>query len=645
MNRALLASVSCLLAGLLAIGWWLFRPTELAPDAPPEPTAAVPTTPAAPSLPVATTRDAAANAPERTLADAAAPAASMDHDDAATRHLEGTIVVTDPNGSEHVACNGFVELELLVPTEPAGDVSSLASFTTPVVNGHWQADVTKAATGLQVGTIDLDQRPARCSDKFALPNEQPSLQLRATWLPMLQLRVIADDTGIDLVELKVVQSRDWMHDGFRHPGNNDLDVVLEHGRSPLQLQPRGAGDSVRYWVKAPGFAWDQIELATGEPGERTLRLAPGGDVEVTFVGEVPRGAVLRARPPQPQAAPPTTVPRRQDRPMAEIEPGRPGPTRFDALPAGSWTLSLEKGDWFREQILFGEATVMVAPGTITPATITVCPAAQMPATIQVHGTLTLSPTWGDDVELELEPAGEIRAWATENVSLPLADMEDEGNARHRWGDVGLLAGRWQVTVHGTEYRTIVEVGPGRSAEVNLVVPEPNEVRVRVVDAMTGQPIPGANPTWYAVVEQWGSGWGHANMQAIDGDWYRCLACAGKIVVHCHPDDYAVSGETYEVRPGTNEFVVRMGRVCGVDLVLKDGDVTIPWPDDAFANMEHTTTKTGVAYWSGNKVAAKEPGEHLLTIRPIDGYEPIPPRKVVIEPAQWTRVVIELRRKQ
>mgnify|MGYP003434627978 CR=1 FL=1 len=40
----------------------------------------------------------------------------------------------------------------------------------------------------------------------------------------------------------------------------------------------------------------------------------------------------------------------------------------------------------------------------------------------------------------------------------------------------------------------------------------------------------------------------------------------------------------------------------------------------------------------------EPGEHLLTMDPIEGYEPIPPRTVQIERAQWTRVVIELRRK-
>ena len=99
-----------------------------------------------------------------------------------------------------------------------------------------------------------------------------------------------------------------------------------------------------------------------------------------------------------------------------------------------------------------------------------------------------------------------------------------------------------------------------------------------------------------------------------------------------------------VRPGSNELTVRIPRACGVEITLKDGDAVLPFPDDARVEITHTATKSGVAYWSGNKVAAKEPGEHLLAMQAPNGFLPIEPRRVVIEPAKWTPVEIVLQRK-
>ena len=100
-----------------------------------------------------------------------------------------------------------------------------------------------------------------------------------------------------------------------------------------------------------------------------------------------------------------------------------------------------------------------------------------------------------------------------------------------------------------------------------------------------------------------------------------------------------------MRPGHNEFVVRIGRVQGIEITLMDGEAKVPWPNLAHARLEHTATKSGVAYWSGHRVASKEPGEHTLTIDRVDGFAPIPPRKIVVEPGRWTPVVIALERVQ
>lgn len=641
MHRALFAIVSCALAALLAIGWWLLaHPADAAPT--PSLAAELPP-PVAGTAPVVATPDTGTNAPERKLAEAAATATPMTGDAPARRHLEGTIVVADADGTLHATCDGFVELQPMVPVDVARGSFEVQSFTTTVTDGRWQADVAMDATRLDVGTIDLDERAAICADTFSLPSDQPTLPLRATWLPKLQVRVIGNDTGSDLADLRVVQGRYWTFDEFRHPGNRQLQVVLEHGRSPLQLQHRGRADSVRYWIHAPGYAWDQIQLATNSVGERTLRLVPGGDVEVTFVGELPADAVLRVRPWQGGLALPPDMPVPQDQPLTEFVPAQQGPTHLDALPAGTWALSLEKGDWFREPVRFGATVVTVLPGTSAPATITVGNEVQRPATVQVRGTLSLSSKWGTDVSIEFEPTDALQAWTKEHAGLRLDTMQPDGPGRYRWGPIDLLAGRWDVTVHGAEHRAVVDVGPGHPDVVDLVVPDPNEVRVRVVDATTGLPVPDAAPSWYGTVDGWSSGWRHVSMEPIGDDWYRCVVGAGTIVIHAHPDGYVWSHDQYEVRPGPNEFVVQVARACGLEITLQDGEVTIPWPDSTFADIEHTTSKAGAAYWAGNRITAQEPGEHTLTLEPLGGYEPIPPRKVVIEPEQWTKVVIQLQR--
>lgn len=305
----------------------------------------------------------------------------------------------------------------------------------------------------------------------------------------------------------------------------------------------------------------------------------------------------------------------------------------------------------------GRTTSVVTAGTITPATITVISEVLRPSTTVVHGTLRVSAEWGAEVglhalragkrrtmiSLDIDPTGEVSAWQ-EPTMLLLDEMTKVGEGEYRWGPTPLCAGRYQITVRGCEHRTIVPIGPEHPTEIAIVVPEPNEVRVRVLDAGSGQPIVGAAPDWTRRVAGWQGGWSPAPMRELGDGWYHFLAPVGDLEISVHPEGYGWVDTDHVVRPGSNEFVVRVDRVCGVEIVLKDGGVTLPWPDDAHMELEHATSKAGAAYWSGNKVAAEEPGEHTLTMQPLEGYLPIAPRRVVIEAAKWTPIVIELQRK-
>ena len=56
----------------------------------------------------------------------------------------------------------------------------------------------------------------------------------------------------------------------------------------------------------------------------------------------------------------------------------------------------------------------------------------------------------------------------------------------------------------------------------------------------------------------------------------------------------MSHEDYVVQPGSNEFVLQIGRESGVDVVLKDGGTTLPWPDGVMVQIKDASGASVVA---------------------------------------------------
>ncbi len=624
---------ACLLAvsGALAALWWLGTddPQRDVPQPPPGEWRAAPE-----RSERTTARDGVAEGGATPAERTAAPTdavTSTPPASAAGLRIHGTITVSDARGAEHAQCSGSLRLALLVPNADSA-ILVYQEQDVAVTAGRWQGVAPLDAVELRVSHADLDGRRAQCKDEFPLTTPEQPMALRAKWLEALRVRVLADDTGADLDGVRVVQMVDWQLADCTHPGNSNIHEVLADARSPLQIRHASTSDAERYWMKAPGYAWNQIAMATTEPGERVLRLLPGGDVDLSFVGIVPRGAVLRVR-------------RGDDggRPFAELVPSASSTTRVDALPAGTWQLTLEQGLWFQDCLVLGQTTAVVTASTIATAAITLRADVARPPAVEVRGTLRLSPKWGTDVSLELEARADLRAWTEETTRIELGEMTKVKEGVYRFGPTTLLRGPHQLLVDGTEHRALVEVGP-QATELEVVVPEPNEVRVRVLDATSEQPLAGANVSWFSLVDGWDGGWGHASTREAGDGWYHFLAPAGRIKVSLHPDGYSWLTKEHVVQAGANEVTLRIARACGVEVTLKDGDVVLPFPDHARVQIGHVVTKAGVAYWSGTKVAAKEPGEHVLTIDPLEGFLPVEPRRVVIEPAKWTKVEIVLRRK-
>ena len=76
-------------------------------------------------------------------------------------------------------------------------------------------------------------------------------------------------------------------------------------------------------------------------------------------------------------------------------------------------------------------------------------------------------------------------------------------------------------------------------------------------------------------------------------------------------------------------------------MISDGKAEIPWEIGWHATLKEIDGKGRARYWSGHRVAATGPGQYVLSIEGVKGYEPIADRKVTIRHAEWTNVEIQL----
>lgn len=539
--------------------------------------------------------------------------------------LVGSVVVSDPAGRDHTDCDG--QLQLLV----SGDTDS-DELQVDVRKGRFEAMVQGDARTLTVRDARLADRRTPPVEELPIAALAEPVLLRLRWLPELNLRVLDDATGLDLTGVRVVRSAERL----RHPGHADLEEVLPHATSPLQLPNHSTEATQRFWVMAPGYAWDSIELVTAEPRERTLRLQPGGAVDVTVIGAPPPKSLLHVFGPQTNT---------QQVALASLQPAAQGATRIEGLPAGPMTIALEIGPWYRDRVTLGETTVTIQPNAIATTSITIRPDLQQPPIVGVRGTLSLSAAWGRAVWLELKPRGVARTWQDKDTRIVLAAMQPDGERDHRFGPVPLTSGTYHVHVNGCEHHELLEISPVQPADLHIVVPDPVALRLRLLDAGTEQPLLGAHPDWHAVTEAWKQGGSPSSMNEQDDGWYTFLAAPGPIEIWATADGYTTGQLQHTVTPGSAELVLRLQQGCVCDVITKEGDTVVPWPENAYPHIEHATQGGGQAWWGNGQVGAKEPGEYWLTMGGLDAFEPVPRQRVLFEAGKRARVEVVLRRKR
>jgi hypothetical protein len=537
--------------------------------------------------------------------------------------MEVVIVVVEVDGTELRDVDGTGEA--LLWTGRSGNSSRFeldsGRFTLPIVEG---------LNRIEIRECKVDGEPLDCRDaSLKLPHDGPLVfVLRRP--AGIRLRVVASDTRTDLAEIQVVTGASFEHDELEHPSGRAKTTIVTGGRSPLDLPPR-VGRDTDFWVQAPGYAWQRVQLELARGGERLVELELAGAVECTILGAaLPVGATLRGW----RGAIGGT-------PDADFDAVRETKLEIEGLTPGEWCFKVQKGRWFQDPLDLAVGTVTVDAGLTQVLVLTVAESAEAPARVAVSGVVRIDESWQglDRLRLSLQPEGEVKRWDTGRKHVTPV----RNGTQFTWNVRQLYAGRYMVVVSPSAHRQLLEVTADGSNEFVIDVPPPADVEVLVVEAETGSPIAVEHVLWHAAVPAGVSGFNFENAHYDVALGARFQAPVGKLSLRVSQDGFAHASEDVEVVRGVNRFTLRIERACGLRIEYFDGET--PVPQSAFGMFEvepigHEGRKSANSdTWS--HVSA--PGRYMVTFESPPGFQPVPPQEVTIPAGEMITVRVNLER--
>lgn len=576
--------------------------------------------------------------------------------------LQGTITVTDEFEVSHTAESGSFSL---VGYQKTDVTPNIRCYTTSwnikvnVVEGCWSVELPVDMHLIQIARIRLDDRFAFLDepgdeDEMILVPANCFLALHALWewerdLPPSILRVLAEDTGLDLDEIELVTG-DY---GEEHPGfYKKKNVVCTSARSPIDLTEFiELGDSVTYCARSPGYAWGSIWIDDELGGECLLLLKRGGCVEVTLKGYDPKSqASLRFR--RFDMDPIYTV--------FDQKLGEKHRLDIDSLAVGRYRVSVEIGDPWEDFIVLGTSEVEIIAGRRSRLTLWLEPAPRVETaplkgilivpqecTPEIYGSFFSLTIRLEDTPLEGNPD-----WITirQKDFKPLMGRKDAFS----W-DAGMVqTGRYELDFGPFDYSISLTVPPEGLTDVLIEIPPFQKVSLRVIDASTGTDAEIRTIGWRPKTSPLDDGGSISRVEKnYENRLFEFMAPLGEITVSISPDDYQDFEKILNIQTGMNTFTLELERACGFHVFLKDGDTIVPcdfielWLSflKTVREVKGEGSSTSCGYRSGGLIVkVSEPGRYLFKMPDIDGYLPIPEQVVIVEPGKMVKHIVNLQRK-
>lgn len=613
----------------------------------------------------------------------------------------GGIVVVDARGVVHRKENGSF-LPLLWDDSSGNSASSVE-----VVDGRFGFRMP-AGLRLEIDELILGGRPAflDSTGPFAVEDGE-TLSLQARWPEAPILNVVDESTGIPLNGIELVFFSDWDRVDDVHPGSfAPSDRIRSSARSPLRLPAEECvsleyGSFVVLWARAPGYAWDRIEIDFAEFGEYTLALKPAAELVITLVNHDPTAGssssraprlipVLRVRtfrgPPggspvdleelrrQLEAMPEDQFPggkeaeiaelietlrQKRERPLLRgdllleqrLEPVE-GSITITGLAPGPVSVSVEVGCWtMDDQIQLGWASTELEAGRRAQVTLVLEPLPEFEAPAPLSGTLFVPPSWGElDLTLFLDLVDLPEGVCGDALLLRLSEMQPVAGREglSRWSAGEVTPGRYEICVYQFQYRQVIHVPSDGLLDAHLELGERAVVVVHLLEKETGLPVPMKTVHWNCLSPDGaagGSTWFAELDEEIGG--YRFLAPAGRVEIRSRGDGYERYDQVHEIRPGENEITIYLKRSCGVVLSVREGGETVSF--EVIERFIHIEQVSGGGlpigrWWSldGVRFHLSNPGLYEIRIDPVEGYLPVEPVRVEVPAGEFVEHVVVLK---
>jgi hypothetical protein len=537
-------------------------------------------------------------------------------DDSAVQLDGAAIRVRD--GVEHTADDGAFELLW----HRAGE-----SVRRPVAvtRGSWSAtvprDVRLYVHGLVLGGAAILLE----NDDYGVPADR-FLVLRGEERRDVLLHVRSGATGSALDGVEVWPGPYGFSTEARHPGAEPEGTAIVSGApSPVRIPPPSSAwsSAVPYLVRAPGHAFGVIDIDHAAGGERELVLPLAASLEVELIGNAEWLA------PEVRLWPPDAS-EHDAYAYAKRRPDASGRARFESLAPGAYVASVERG-WADRRVSYGRAEVLIVAGERAHVLIPVELPAR-PQAVRVAGTLTVPNAWSD-VRLVFSCGAEdsvAAIWMDEPLTWPIESFEalasaPPGVTRREYVLELPSAGTYHLEVTPLPVRLLLEVPAEGLTGVDIVIPPPADVEVRVVDARTGKEVQVESLHWSAArVEGIRATTLHNAVVDPERGRVRFRVPAGAIVVS--PRDPALETvekpATFLVQAGHNPIDLRVWRRIGVRFKFMDGEAQVPWDWNWSLSAHRTDGGARDIARSIGTLWFRDPGTYELKSQGIPGYQSI-----------------------
>ncbi len=549
------------------------------------------------------------------------------------RWFEGTIEVV----GEGAPAGGEIEIE---------EISDGRGVTRRVyvLEGRFEFEIQPETREVRVVRVKLGGSTAVfMGERPLVPPFREPLSLTVRRLEPRTLVVRDAETFRELDDVEIF-CRPHRSDGV-HPGS----VLPQRFLPGLASSPVRIPNRLRWcdlYVRARGHAFGRFLLPRESEGAHEIHLEPAGALRVLLTGEKrdPK-AVLRIRRVGAH------------RPIIEEEIGRRQQVDIADLPAGSYSVAAEIGEWYRELLVLAAADARVAAGKGLTVSLDL-PPPPVASLGPLRGVVVIPAGWGEAMPgtVWIQLKGIALGGAEGVFRLRDDDFTAEGFGVFRFDVGSVQVGTWEIEFSDPDYSTEVEVREGGGG-VRVELPPPGTALVHVVDERTGQPAAVDGVSWRRV-----GGYGSGSGRRIDVGVFEVRAASGRIRMKVveRSGHWRSSPVEVDLVPGSTEVTLRARKVEVVDIRLQtddrhidlfrqefedlDVDIEVVPPDTVGWEMRpmiiDETSNEGCRGWY--RYFLPRPGRYRFRVHAPKGCEPVPDVEVDVELGSTVKRTIELR---